>query len=59
MAGITSDLAKKVWRGVSGGSLDNFRRDIIAGSHGKKDRMFVCHARQNDFSVKKTSFWQA
>ena len=38
MAGITSDLAKKSGdplRGVTGRSLDNFRRDNIAGPHGK------------------------
>ena len=37
MAGITSDLAKEsgnLLRGVSGGSLDDFRWDKIAGPHG-------------------------
>ena len=37
MAGITSDLAKK-----SGGvSLDDFRRDNIAGSHDTKNHVPV------------------
>ena len=37
LSGFTSDLAKKSGdppRGVSGGSPDDFRRDIIAGPHG-------------------------
>ena len=38
MARITSDLAREPEtppRGVSGGSPDDFRRDNIAGSHGR------------------------
>ena len=34
MAGITSDLAKKSGD-LSGWSPDNFRRDNIAGPHGR------------------------
>ena len=45
LSGFASDLAKisgdppenseEGLRGVSGGSPDDFRRDIIAGSHGR------------------------
>ena len=52
LSGFASDLAKK-----SGGSPDNFRRDNITGSHGRRNIFFI-YVGVKTWNWEKNHLWR-